>query len=163
MRARGNPDDTIPDVGDGILFNNLAIAYVKLGQAGGALDAYLRMRKLQPTNGALYRDIAALEAAVGQTDDAAVALFQAIAIDDGDADAKQRLADLYRSYPAGDDPIVTTGPQGDTQIHTANPLVREHRCRAWRELVGIFTDARLPRLAEVARSEAANCGEVNGS
>jgi len=110
MRARGNPDDTIPDVGDGILFNNLAIAYVKLGQAGGALDAYLRMRKLQPTNGALYRDIAALEAAVGQTDDAAVALFQAIAIDDGDDAAKQRLAELYRSYPAGDDPIVTIGP-----------------------------------------------------
>jgi pentatricopeptide repeat protein len=158
MHARGNPDDTIPDVGDGILFNNLAIAYVKLGQVEGALDAYDRMRKLQPTNGALYRDIAALRSAVGQTDDAAVALFQAIAIDDGDADAKQRLADLYRAYPAGDDPIVTTGPGGDMQIHTSNPIVRGHRCRAWRELVVIFTDARLPRLADVARSESANCG-----
>jgi hypothetical protein len=75
-----------------------------------------------------------------------VALFQAIAIDDGDDAAKQRLADLYRSYPAGADPIVTTGPQGDTQIHTGNPIVRGHRCRGLRELVGIFTDARLPPI-----------------
>ncbi len=158
MRERGYPDDAIPDVGDRVLFNNLAIAYVKLNNAEGALDAYFRLRKLQPTNGALYRDIAALQSAVGQTDEAAVALFQAIALDDGDADAKRRLADLYRSHPAGDDPIVTTGPEGDTQVHTGNPIVRGHRCRAWRELVDIFTEAHLPRLADVARSEAANCG-----
>jgi tetratricopeptide (TPR) repeat protein len=158
MRARGHADDTIPDVGDAILFNNLAIAYVKLNNGDGALDAYFRLRRLQPTNGALYRDIAALQAALDQTDAAAVALFQAIAIDDADADAKQRLADLYRNYPAGIDPIVTTGPAGDTQIHTANPIVRGHRCRALRELAGIFTDARLPRLADAARSEAASCG-----
>jgi protein O-mannosyl-transferase len=158
MRARGAPDDTIPDVGDAILFNNLAIAYVKLNNADGALDAYARLRRLQPTNGALYRDIAALLAALGRTDEAAVALFQAIAIDDGDADAKQRLADLYRSHPAGGAPIVTVGPLGDTQIHTGNPIVRGHRCRGWRELVGIFTDARLPQLADVARSESADCG-----
>jgi tetratricopeptide (TPR) repeat protein len=158
MRARGNPDDAIPAAGDAVLFNNLAIAYVKLNNADGALDAYVRLRRLQPTNGVHHRHNAALPAAGGQPDLAAVALFQANAIDDGDDAAKQRLADLYRSYPAGADPIVTTGPQGDTQIHTGNPIVRGHRCRGFRELVGIFTDARLPRLADAARSEAASCG-----
>ena len=68
-RARGNPDDTIPDVGTTASSSTtLAIAYVKLNNAGGALDAYFRMRNAPADNGALYRDIAALQTAVGQTE-----------------------------------------------------------------------------------------------
>ena len=158
MRARGNRDDTIPDVGDGVLYNNLSLVLVKLGQIEGALEAYQRMRRLAPTQGALYRDIAALSSALGRNDEAAVALFQAIAIDDQDMDAKQRLVDLYRGYPAGDAPMVTTGAAGDTQIHTAHPIIRGHRCRAWHELAAIFAQARLPKLADAVRAEAAGCG-----
>lgn len=158
MRARGHAEDDIPDVGDGVLYNNLSLVYVKLERFEDALGAYERMRQLAPTNANYYRDIATLEGAIGRTDDAAVALFQAIDIAD-DAEAKQRLADLYRAYPAADPPIVTTGEAGDVQVHTAHPVVRAHRCRAWRELVGIFARARLRAFAEKARAEAAACQE----
>jgi len=158
MRARGHADDTIPDVGDGILYNNLSLAFVKLGQLDSAIEAYARMRQLAPTRGALYRDIATLQGALGRADDAAVALFQAIAIDDQDLEAKQRLAELYRSFPAGDAPIVSQGPAGDVQIHTAHPTVRLHRCRALHELAAIFARARLAQFAAAVRAEAASCG-----
>jgi pentatricopeptide repeat protein len=158
MRARGHADETIPDVGDGVLYNNLALVCVKLGELDRALEVYDRMRRLAPLRGGLYRDIAAIEAALGRTDDAAVALFQAIAIDEQDADAKQRLADLYRGFPGGDAPIIAQGEAGDVQIHTSHPTVRGHRCRALRELAAIFQRARLFQAAAQARDQAAACG-----
>ena len=157
MRARGHAPDTIPDVGDGILYNNLTLAFVKLGRLESALETTQRMRRLVPTNTTIYRDIAAIESAMNRPDDAAVTLFEAIAISDADLEAKQRLVELYRTVPAGDSPIVTEGAGGDIQIHTSHPTVRGHRCRAWRELVTIFTEARLPAFANRARSEAAAC------
>jgi tetratricopeptide (TPR) repeat protein len=157
MRARGHAPDSIPDVGDGILYNNLTLAFVKLGRLENALETAQRMRRLVPTNTTIYRDIAAIESAMNRPDDAAVTLFEAIAISDADVEAKQRLVELYRTLPAGDSPIVTEGSAGDIQIHTSHPIVRRHRCRAWRELVTIFVEARLPALADRARSEAASC------
>ena len=159
MRARGNAPDTIPDVGDGVLYNNLSLAFVKLGRLENALETYQRMRRLAPTNTALYRDIATIEGALGRADDAATTLFEAITISDDDVEAKQRLVDLYRTFSAGDSPIITQGSAGDTQIHTSHPIVRRHRCRAWRELATIFADARLRALAERARVEAGSCPE----
>jgi hypothetical protein len=108
--------------------------------------------------GALYRDIAALDSALGRTDEAAVALFQAITLDGQDAEAKQRLAELYRGLPAGDAPIVTEGAAGDVQIHTGHPTVRGHRCRALHELAAILQQARLFQAASQARDQAAACG-----
>jgi tetratricopeptide (TPR) repeat protein len=159
MKARGHAPDTIPDVGDGVLYNNLSLVYVKLERLDLALEAYERMRRLAPTNAAFYRDIATLQGALGRADDAAVTLFEALAIDPDDVEAKKRLAELYRTFPPADGPIVTDGAAGDIQIHTAHPTVRRHRCRAWRELTVIFTDARLPALAASTRAEAAACGE----
>jgi tetratricopeptide (TPR) repeat protein len=158
MRARGHADDTIPEIGNGPLYNNLSLAYVKLEHLDEALDTYEHMRRLAPTNPALYRDIAALQNALGRADDAAVTLWEAVALDDGDADAKQRLVDIYRATTAAT-PIVTDGPSGEVQLHTANPIVARHRCRAWHELAAVFTRARLPALAERARAEAGTCSE----
>lgn len=157
MLARGNPRDRIPDIGDGILYNNLSLAYVKLGRLEDALGAYQRMRQLAPMHAPFYRDIATILGALGRSEEAAVALLQAIDVGD-DADAKQRLAELYRGWPAGDaGPIVTEGPGGGVQIHTSHPTVRAHRCRAWRELATIMTDARLFAVADRARAEAKGC------
>jgi tetratricopeptide (TPR) repeat protein len=156
MRARGHADDTIPEIGNGVLWNNLSLAYVKLGELDAALAAYQHMRRLAPTSVALYHDIAALENALGRSDDAAVTLWEAVAISDDDPDAKQRLVDIYRAMPSNP-PIVTDGPSGDVQLHTANPIVARHRCHAWNELAMIFAQARLPALVERARAEAASC------
>src|SRR5262249_2970537 len=155
-RTPGTADDTIPEVGNGPLYNNLALAYVKLEHLDEALDTYERMRRLAPANPALYRDIAALQNALGRTDDATVTLWEAVALDGADTDAKQRLVNIYRET-AADPPIVTDGPSGDVQLHTSNPIVARHRCRAWHELTAIFTRARLPALAERTRAEAASC------
>jgi tetratricopeptide (TPR) repeat protein len=156
MRARGHADDTIPEIGNGVLYNNLSLVYVKLEQLDDALAAYESMRRLAPTTPAIYRDIATLQNALGRTEDAVVTLWEAVALDENDGDTKQRLVDLYRAMPDGG-AIVTTGPSGEVQLHTAQPIVARHRCRAWHELTAIFTRARLPALAERTRAEAASC------
>jgi tetratricopeptide (TPR) repeat protein len=156
MRERGHPDDTIPEVGNGILFNNLSLAYVKVEHLEDALEAYRRMRRLAPLNPALYRDIALLQNTLGHTDAAAITLWEAVTLDEDDADAKQRLVEIYRATTA-DTPIVTDGPSGETQLHTAHPIVARHRCQAWSELAEIFQRARLHAFAARARAEATSC------
>ena len=164
MRARGNPDDTIPDVGDRILFNNLAIAYVKLGHAGGALDAYFRMRKLQPTNGALYRDIAALQAAVGQTDAAAVALSP------GDRDRRRRRR--CEATAGGALPELSRGRRPDSHDRAAGRHADPHGApgRAGASVPrlagagGIFAEPTPPPIGgRGAYGSGEPRGELNGS
>jgi tetratricopeptide (TPR) repeat protein len=131
MRARGNPDDTIPDVGDGILFNNLAIAYVKLARRRRARRA--RMRAPADERRALPRHRRA-RCSVGQTDDAAVALSRrsrSTTAMPGEAAPGGAVPELSRRRPDRDDRAAGrhADPHGD-------PIVRAIDA-ALAELVGI--------------------------
>jgi tetratricopeptide (TPR) repeat protein len=140
MKKRGYAEDTIPDVSSGVVYTNLSLAYLRLQNFPLALEAYERLRRLAPTNVALYRDIGAIDVALGRTDDAAVALWQAVVLTE-DVAAKQQLVEIYRAMPAGDTPIVTYGEAGEVQLQVGHPAVSAHRCRALRELVAILARA----------------------
>jgi tetratricopeptide (TPR) repeat protein len=156
MKERGHAEDGIPDAGSVIIYTNLSLAYLRLQDLPLALEAHERLRRLAPTNVAVYRDIGMIDMALGRTDDAAVALWQAVVLTE-DAAATQQLVEIYRNMPAGDTPIVTYDEAGQPQLHVGHPAVSAHRCRALRELVAIFTRARLPELADGARTQLAEC------
>jgi tetratricopeptide (TPR) repeat protein len=156
MKERGHAEAAIPDKGNGIVYANLSLAYLRLRDFPRALEATERWRRLAPTNVALYRDIGAIDIALGRTDDAAVAFWQAVVLSE-DAAATEQLVAIYRAMPAGDAPIVTYGEGGEPQLHVGHPAVSAHRCRALRELVAIFSRAKLSELADGARAELAEC------
>ena len=156
MKERGHAEDTIPDRGSVIVCHNLSLAYLRLQNYPQALEAHERLRRLAPTDVAIYRHIGAIDMMLGRTDDAAVALWQAVVLTD-DAAATQQLVELYRAVPAGDAPIITYGEAGEAQLHVGHPAVSAHRCRALRELVAIFTRGRLPDLADAVRAQLAEC------
>jgi tetratricopeptide (TPR) repeat protein len=156
MLARGNAADTIPDVGDGVLYTNLALAYMRLARYEEALATYQRLRALSPLNAALYRDIAAIQVALGRQDDAAVSLIEAMAVGGGDQETRERVIDFYRTFPHDGPSLVIQAPDGE-HVDRTSPITRRHQCRAWHELVAIFTRARLAAAAERARTEAAAC------
>jgi tetratricopeptide (TPR) repeat protein len=158
MKERGYAEDTIPDVGSVIIYTNLSLAYLRLRDFPLALETHERLRRLAPTNVAVYRNIGVIDMALGRTDDAAVALWQAVVITE-DLAATQQLVEIYRNMPAGDAPIVTYDEAGEAQLHVGHPAVSVHRCRALRELVANFTRAKLPELADGARAQLAECDD----
>lgn len=156
MLARGAAADTIPDVGDGALYTNLALAQIRLARYEDALRTYERLRALTPMNVAIYRDISALQVALGKHDDAAASLIEAMAIGGGDAETRERTLDFYRTFPHDGPSLVIQAADGE-HVDPTSPLVKRHQCRAWHELAAIFGKARLTAAAERARYEAAAC------
>jgi tetratricopeptide (TPR) repeat protein len=155
MTVRGHAPEAIPDVGDGTLYNNLTLAYLRTNRTDDALAALARLRDLSPLTASYYRDFGAILTGAGRWEEAAQAFFQAIEVG-RDEEAAKALADTYRAHRPG--AVSVAGEQ--VQIAGSDPVVRGHRCRALRELAEIFERARLPELA-AAEHRAANeiCAE----
>ena len=159
--AHGVPPDRIPATGTPAVWNNLALAYRRLGKLGDALEAYEAARRLTPRQATVYVDISATLLSLGRWEDAAVVLLQAIDVAPHEADAARRLAQVGRAYaPEGAALLVT---RGRTEINLRDPLVHRHRCLAWRGLARIFAEAALPAMAADAARQAAACHEYERS
>jgi protein O-mannosyl-transferase len=139
MRARGHGPGAIPDVGDGPLYRNLALAYQRTDRLEDARGAYETIRRLKPVDPASYRDLADVLESLGRWEDAAVTLMEATFVFPADVRARRRLGALYQAH--------TTDAEADV-------FVRRHRCRAWRELTEILSRAQLARPAADAHREA---------
>jgi tetratricopeptide (TPR) repeat protein len=154
MLARGHAPSAIPDVGNGELYRNLSLAYVRAERLEDALGAYEQSRRLRPSDPTHYVDLSAVLARLGRWEEAAVALFEAVTLDPDNRDAGMRLVEIYRTfYPEGravgsDDPTRLV-------INLDDPAVRNHRCRAYDGLARIYTDARRPEEAAKFRELAA--------
>jgi tetratricopeptide (TPR) repeat protein len=157
MLARGHARETIPDYGDRTLYNNLSLAYLGADRPADALVAYERSRSLDPANPAHYVDISAVLLRLGRWEDAATTLFEALAIAPGHRDAATRLVEVYRLFAREEPGPLRDGAEG-ARLDLGHPLVYRHRCRAFTDLAGIFTQAGLSQLAaDVERRRAQAC------
>jgi tetratricopeptide (TPR) repeat protein len=150
MRARGRAPDAIPDVGDSALHGNLALAYVRTARLDDALAEYETVCRLEPLDPTRLLDVAAVLVRLGRWEDAAVTLFEAVAVAPGDRRAPERLAELYRTFRAG----AVAADSSSVRIDVDDPFVRRHRCRSWRELANRFARAQLQTAAADAHREA---------
>lgn len=149
MEARGVGVDTLPDTGSPGLYNNLALAYERLGNLDAALIGYARVRVLEPLNASRYVDLSAVLCRLGRWEECAVILFEALAISPDNRDAAARLVEVYRTFDPGGTTIVNDGHGARVRLDDA--VVRTHRCRAARELTAILTKARQTAAAAGAR------------
>jgi protein O-mannosyl-transferase len=154
LSARGTPRRASVDYGNPDLYRMLGLADVRLGHFERARAAYRYARRLDPWQVQTYVDIAAVDANMNHWEDAAAALWQARTLDAANADVGDRLIELYRLADPSGTSFVAAGP-GRVQVALDAPLVRRHRCRAYRELSRIFNRARLPDVATRARRAAA--------
>jgi tetratricopeptide (TPR) repeat protein len=153
MQARGHPPESLPDVGNAQLYQNLSIAYVRAERLEDAVGAYEQSRRLSPTDPTHYVDLSGVLARLGRWEEAAVALFEAVTIDPAHHDAAIRLVELYRTfYPEGR--AIATDRPNEVVINLDDPAVRSHRCRAYDGLVRIYTQAKRPEDAARARALA---------
>jgi len=151
---RGRKPEEIPDIGNHEIYWNLGLSDMRLGNLQGALEAYLYMRHLAPTNPDAYMSLASVYIAAGKTDNAAVSLLQTLLIDSNRTDALRGLIDLYRQIDHEGCSVVNTPGQPQPKLNADCALVHSHICAACYGLVEVFINARQWGLARQTRNTA---------
>jgi tetratricopeptide (TPR) repeat protein len=137
---RGRSPDQIPDIGNHEIYWNLGISYMRMSQYQLALDAYLSMRHLEPTNPEAYLSIASVYLASGHADDAVIPLLQVLLLDSGRTQAMQLLVDIYHQIDHEGCAVVMM--QGQPRLNVDCPIVHNHMCTAYLGLVQVFLEAK---------------------
>ncbi len=144
--ARGRAADQIPDVGNQQIYLNLGLSYMRLGQYPDALNAYLGLRHLAPTDPDAYINIASAYLASGHAAEAAVSLIQALLLDDSRKEALQALTDIYRR--TGHESCALIMTSGPARLNNDCPIVHDHLCAACSDLAHVFIETKQFDLAE---------------
>jgi tetratricopeptide (TPR) repeat protein len=143
MLAKRRDGQGIPRLGNIELYQNVALAFGRLGRFADALEGYEEARALAPSDPSRYVDISAVLCQLGRWEEAAVALFQAVAIQPEARDAPTRLVEVYRTFDP-DGRQTARDAQGRVTVNLDDPGVRRHRCAAYEGLGRIFADANQP-------------------
>ncbi len=155
--ARGRKPDEIPDIGNHEIYWNLGISYMRLSEYQKALDSYMYMRHLSPTNPDAYLSIASVYLATGHAEEAGISLLQALLLDGSRTQALRLLADIYRQIDKEGCAVIMS--QGEPRLNLDCAIVRSHICSAYYGLIQAFletNDQELHRKAGEAVQNALN-------
>lgn len=153
-KARGKLDSEIPHTGHALVYQELALTYLRLGENQKAYEAVLHARLLDPGDTKTYILMAEILFALSRHDESAVALMEGNLIS-GDRVTTQQLSRLYK---LGLDPkgcAFIPGPAGPT-LNTACEVVHADICRALSELVPVFQQAHRVDDAAALKTRSAN-------
>jgi tetratricopeptide (TPR) repeat protein len=151
---RGHNPDTIPDIGNHEIYWNLGLSCMRLGKYNKALEAYLYMRHLSPTNPDAYISLASVYIAKGQAEDAAIALLQTLLLDSNRQEAIRLLIEIYRQTDPNGCAIAYGQNQTQPKLNADCPIVHRHICAAYRELIKVFLEAKQFDLAKETKKSA---------
>ncbi len=143
---RGRNPDLIQDIGNHEIYWNLGLSNMRLGQQQDAIEAYLYMRHLSPTNPDAYLSIASVLLAAGRVEDAIINLLQALLLDSNRQDALSTLVGIYRQVDREGCAVVFS--QNQPRLNAQCPLVHGHICTAYAGLAQVFLETRNPPLAQ---------------
>jgi tetratricopeptide (TPR) repeat protein len=145
---RGRDPNSIPDIGNHEIYWNLGISYMRMSEYQKALDAYLYMRHLAPTNPDAYLSIASVYLSTGHAEEAGIALLQALLLDGSRTQALRLLADIYRQIDKEGCAVIMN--QGEPRLNLDCAIVRTHICLAYYGLIRVFLETKDPELHQKA-------------
>jgi tetratricopeptide (TPR) repeat protein len=151
---RGWKPEDIPDIGNHEIYWNLGLSQMRLGKYQDALNSFLYMRHLSPTNPDAYMSIASVFLAAGQAQDAAIPLLQTLLLDSNRADALQLLTEIYKQIDKSGCAVVREPGSAAVRLNADCPLVHDQICRAYAGLVEVFGEAKQRDLARQTRESA---------
>jgi tetratricopeptide (TPR) repeat protein len=132
---------------------NLGTAYLRLGDAPQALEAFRYERRLAPLSLRAYSGLASAYLAQNRTEEAVTALLESSLIGSSPA-TMARVAKLYRGIDGGN--CATTLQVGELSLNHDCPIVRRNLCNAYRDLEGALRGAKLGEFADGVRDRAAH-------
>lgn len=145
----------IADIGAPELYLYLGMAYARLGLDAKALEAFKYKRHLDPREPDTYGKIALREYALGNTNEAVIALTQCVILDAQRQDAWQALTDIYAGIGSASVPEIEI-VEGRPYLREDNPLVRQYLFHAHAGLMTIAWASKQHDLLDEARTLAVN-------
>lgn len=149
---RGKTAEQIADIGNHEIYWNLGISYMRLGKLQEALNAYQYMRHLSPLNADAHLSIASVFLAANDLNQAAVALIEALLLDNSRQEALRYLIEIYRQIDTQQCAVDRT--QGQPKLDISCPLVKQHMCAAHLDLVRSLVAAKQSEYATQTRKSA---------
>jgi tetratricopeptide (TPR) repeat protein len=149
--ARGKRPEEIPFYGLETVYWSLGKVQLRLGDGPAAVQSYLYERKFNPLKLEIYDNLGRAYLAANRLPDAAITFLQAQFLRESQQDTPEAIA-LYRMI----DPLgcSLTMRNGQPAINYQCPLVLEHACAAFADLVKTFREANLPGVADSALKQA---------
>jgi protein O-mannosyl-transferase len=151
---RGRNPNLIPDIGNHEIYWNLGLSCMRLGKYDRALEAYLYMRHLSPTNPDAYISLASVYIAKGQAQEAAISLLQTLLLDSNRQEAMRLLIEIYRQIDKSGCAIAYAPNQPQPKLNADCPIVHQNICAAYQGLIKVFLDAKQVDLAKETKGSA---------
>jgi tetratricopeptide (TPR) repeat protein len=145
---RGRDPNNIPDIGNHEIYWNLGITYMRMSEYQKALDAYLYMRHLSPTNPDAHLSIASVYLATGHAEEAGICLLQALLLDGSRTQALRLVADIYRQIDREGCAVIMS--QGEPRLNPDCAIVHNHICSAYYGLIQAFLETKDQNLNQKA-------------
>ncbi len=142
---RGRRPEQIRDAGNQEIYLHLGLTYMRLLKYGNALQEFFYAQHLVPNNPDIYLNIGRAYLAMGQKEDAAVALLQTYLLDNSRRDVGGQLLELYRDLDRDNCAII--GVDNKSQLNLGCPIIRRHVCLAYLGLTRVFIEAKQEALA----------------
>jgi tetratricopeptide (TPR) repeat protein len=137
--------------GLGVVYGNLGLVYLRLGEHQRALEAFRYLRRLAVTNPEVYQNIATALLAAGKTEEAIITLLEARMIEKSERVTPEILK-LYAKMDSGGCAIADK--EGRSALNTGCPIVHRHVCAADAELERVFRESNRDELAEAAENDS---------
>lgn len=144
---RGRKPETIQDIGNHEIYWNLGLSHMRLGQQQQALDAYIYMCHLAPTNPDAYLSIASVLLAAGRIEEAAITLLEALLLDSNRQEALRLVTDIYRQIDTAGCAVVLQ-PNQPPRLNADCAIVHNHICAAYGGLAKTFLETKQLALAQ---------------
>jgi tetratricopeptide (TPR) repeat protein len=152
--ARGKKPQDIQDFGLLQLYEHLGNAYLRLGNADRALENYAYMRHLDPGNPDAYVKIGETQIARNQAEEAAIALLQALWLDNNRVTLWPFVEKLLQQInPEPGLPVIAV-QDGKAKLIPNRRVVRQVMCRMYMSFCRIFLAQGMVQQAVMFRQIA---------
>ena len=152
--AHGIPEAEIRTIGSSTLYQNLGLAYLRLGDPQKAIDAALHARDLKPEQPEASLVLAQIYAVQNQKEEAALALLEGLFLTDN-LRFLGPLDSIYRSGLDTEGCAIVRTANGPT-LNKSCKFVHNEACKALANVTKVYRDTRRGDLAEQTKSRAIN-------
>jgi tetratricopeptide (TPR) repeat protein len=152
--AHGVPESEIRTIGSTTLYQNLALAYLRLGDPQHAIDAAMHARALKPEQPEASLVLAQIYATQNRREDAALALMEGLFLTDNPRFLGP-LDSIYRSGLDTEGCAITRTADGPI-LNKSCRFVHTEECKALAEVAKVYQETHRGDLAEQTKSRAIN-------
>ncbi len=151
--GRGKTPDKVPDTGRPELYTHLGEAYLRLDLPEKAGESLRYARHISPSDWDSCFKLALLQLTMKHWERGCIGLIECLIMEPSNSQPWPLIESVYQRIETGRIPALAS-EQGVPRLNLENPVVYDHFCRAYQDLVRTCRQGRRQQTAETIRSVA---------